>query len=560
MNENGLIILFLYLLVRINHKTLNCKRIDFTISENFTKMTEKIIYKEACANIICSDFPDLDVIRVDDVYYMVSTTMHFMPGCVILRSYNLKDWEFCSYVYDELEKTERQTLQDNHGIYGKGMWAASLRYDNGIFYVAFVANDTHKTYLYRSENIEGPWQKSEIKGFFHDLSLLFDYDKNGKRHAYLVHGNCDVRLTELEDDLSAPKKGGIDKIIIQDDREKVDLGYEGSHFYKINGKYYIFCIHKEKNQMRSEVCFYSNKIEGPYTGGQVLCADYQNWNSGAAQGGIVQTSDSSWFAILFQDHGALGRIPILIPVDFSSDFPVFLNQNGNVLQTVKVPDNRPDYVYKKLYGSDFLDDNGKLYHFWQWNHIHNPSLGYFTEINGKNCLSIKTDKIVKNIVQASNTLTQRSFGEKCSAEVTVDVSKINDGDYAGFCALEGEYSFIAITKGQDGKHKLVKAEHKISYVPWAMGVFDEDLPEIVEETDFSGSKITFKIEFDLSKENQTAVFSYYDESQKKFIVFGKASKLRYTLDHFVGVRFALFNYSTKQAGGIAVFSDFKYND
>lgn len=546
--------------MRINHKTLNCKRIDFTISENFTKMTEKIIYKEACANIICSDFPDLDVIRVDDVYYMVSTTMHFMPGCVILRSYNLKDWEFCSYVYDELEKTERQTLQDNHGIYGKGMWAASLRYDNGIFYVAFVANDTHKTYLYRSENIEGPWQKSEIKGFFHDLSLLFDYDKNGKRHAYLVHGNCDVRLTELEDDLSAPKKGGIDKIIIQDDREKVDLGYEGSHFYKINGKYYIFCIHKEKNQMRSEVCFYSNKIEGPYTGGQVLCADYQNWNSGAAQGGIVQTSDSSWFAILFQDHGALGRIPILIPVDFSSDFPVFLNQNGNVLQTVKVPDNRPDYVYKKLYGSDFLDDNGKLHHFWQWNHIHNPSLGYFTEINGKNCLSIKTDKIVKNIVQASNTLTQRSFGEKCSAEVTVDVSKINDGDYAGFCALEGEYSFIAITKGQDGKHKLVKAEHKISYVPWAMGVFDEDLPEIVEETDFSGSKITFKIEFDLSKENQTAVFSYYDESQKKFIVFGKASKLRYTLDQFVGVRFALFNYSTKQAGGIAVFSDFKYND
>lgn len=523
-------------------------------------MTEKIIYKEACANIICSDFPDLDVIRVDDVYYMVSTTMHFMPGCVILRSYNLKDWEFCSYVYDELEKTERQTLQDNHGIYGKGMWAASLRYDNGIFYVAFVANDTHKTYLYRSEKITGPWKKSEIQGFYHDLSLLFDYDENGNRHVFLVHGNCDVRLTELEDDLSAPKKNGIDKIIIQDDREKVDLGYEGSHFYKINGKYYIFCIHKEKNQMRSEVCFYSNKIEGPYTGGQVLCADYNNWNSGAAQGGIVQTSDSSWFAVLFQDHGALGRIPILIPVNFSSDFPVFLNQNGNVLQTVKVPDNRPDYVYKKLYGSDFLDDNGKLYHFWQWNHIHNPSLGYFTEINGKNCLSIKTDKIVKNIVQASNTLTQRSFGEKCSAEVTVDVSKINDGDYAGFCALEGEYSFIAITKGQDGKHKLVKAEHKISYVPWAMGVFDEDLPEIVEETDFSGSKITFKIEFDLSKENQTAVFSYYDESQKKFIVFGKPSKLRYTLDHFVGVRFALFNYSTKQAGGIAVFSDFKYND
>lgn len=546
--------------MRINQKSLNCKRIDFTISENFTKMTEKINYKEACANIICADFPDLDVIRVDDVYYMVSTTMHFMPGCVILRSYNLKDWEFCSYVYDELEKTEKQTLQDNHGIYGKGMWAASLRYDNGLFYVAFVANDTHKTYLYRSENIEGPWQKSEIKGFFHDLSLLFDYDENGKRHVFLVHGNCDIRLTELEDDLSAPKKGGIDKIIIQDDREKIDLGYEGSHFYKINGKYYIFCIHKEKNQMRSEACFYSDKIDGPYTGGQVLCADYNNWNSGAAQGGIVQAVDGSWYSVLFQDHGALGRIPILIPVDFSSDFPVFLSQNGSVLQTIKVPDSRPDYVYKKLYGSSFLDENDKLEYFWQWNHIHNPEFGYFTEKKGKKCLAIKTDKIVKNVVQASNTLTQRSFGEKCSAEVTVEVSQMNPGDFAGFCALEGEYSFIAITKELDGKMKLVKAEHKISYVPWAMGVFDENSPDIIEQVDISSSVIRFKIDFDLTKEKQTAVFSYYDESKKRFVEFGKPSKLRFTLDHFVGVRFALFNYSTQKTGGTAVFSDFKYID
>ena len=52
---------------------------------------------EGSANIIISDFPDPDVIRVGDIYYMVSTTMHFMPGCVILRSYNLIDWEFASY-------------------------------------------------------------------------------------------------------------------------------------------------------------------------------------------------------------------------------------------------------------------------------------------------------------------------------------------------------------------------------------------------------------------------------------------------------------------------------
>ena len=76
-------------------------------------------YKTGSSNIIVSDYPDPDVIRVEDTYYMVSTTMHFMPGCVILRSYNLLDWEFCSYVYDELEKTPGQQLLDGKGIYGK---------------------------------------------------------------------------------------------------------------------------------------------------------------------------------------------------------------------------------------------------------------------------------------------------------------------------------------------------------------------------------------------------------------------------------------------------------
>ena len=46
--------------------------------------------------IIPSDYPDVDVIRVEDTYYMVSTTMHFMPGAVILRSYDLGHWETIS--------------------------------------------------------------------------------------------------------------------------------------------------------------------------------------------------------------------------------------------------------------------------------------------------------------------------------------------------------------------------------------------------------------------------------------------------------------------------------
>ena len=119
------------------------------------------------------DYPDPDVIRVDDTYYMVSTTMHFMPGCEILRSYDLIHWEHLSYVYERLDSTEEQRLVGEKNCYGKGMWAASLRYHKGMYYICFVANDTGKTYLYTADDIEGPWEKRIIEGFYHDCSLLF---------------------------------------------------------------------------------------------------------------------------------------------------------------------------------------------------------------------------------------------------------------------------------------------------------------------------------------------------------------------------------------------------
>lgn len=101
------------------------------------------------------DYPDPDVIRVGDTYYMITTMVHFMPGGEILRSYDLVNWEHAAFVYDRLDSTPEQRMEGGN-IYGKGMWAASLRYHNNLFYVCFSANDTGKTYLYTSEQIAGP--------------------------------------------------------------------------------------------------------------------------------------------------------------------------------------------------------------------------------------------------------------------------------------------------------------------------------------------------------------------------------------------------------------------
>ena len=499
--------------------------------------------KKASSYIIPADFPDPDIIRVDDTYYMVSTTMHFMPGCVILRSHNLVDWEHAAYVYDELEMTEKETLADNKGAYGKGMWAASLRYHNGKFYISFVANDTGKTYLFTSEKIEGPWQRSEIKGFYHDMSLLFDDDGR----VYCVSGNMNISLTEMEPDLSGPKAGGINKVIIRDDPERVGLGYEGSHFYKINGKYYIFFIHMPKGKMRTEACYVSDKIDGPYTGKDVLCSDLANWNSGTAQGGIVQAPNGNWYSIVFQDHGALGRIPVLVPVKFVDDFPVF-GAAGFAPRQVNVPDLRPDYKYAPLYSNDFTNP------VWQWNHIPDKKLISLTP----DTFTVTTDKICINPVQAANTLTQRTFTEHCAGTIEIDASDINEGDIAGLCALEGEYGFIGITK-KDGKFKLIAAEHKIDYLPWAMGVFDDKLPDIIAEKEISSPKLELKATFNLEHNKENVQFAFADnlDDSADFENFGAPVKLRYTLDQFVGVRFALFCYSTEKAGGKTTFKDFK---
>ncbi|MBP5608989.1 MAG: glycoside hydrolase 43 family protein, partial [Lachnospiraceae bacterium] len=299
------------------------------------------------------DYPDVDVIRVDDIYYMVSTTMYFMPGCEILRSFDLVHWEHAAYVYERLDSTPAQRMEGEENIYGQGMWAASLRYHNGNFYVIFVANDTHKTYLYRSEKIEGPWEKSEIEGFYHDNSLLFDDDGR----IYIVYGNREVYLTELKPDLSGPKEGGINRLIVKD-RDDAYLGYEGSHIYKINGKYYIFFIHMPRaSGRRTEACFVSDSIEGEFTGCDVMSDDRGYCKSGVAQGGIVDTPDGKWYAILFQDSGAVGRIPVLIPVCWNEDcdIPVFGN-DGIIPDEFEVPDGREGYLYEPLAGSDDFKD------------------------------------------------------------------------------------------------------------------------------------------------------------------------------------------------------------
>ncbi|GAA4076568.1 glycoside hydrolase family 43 protein [Amphibacillus indicireducens] len=502
--------------------------------------------------IIPLDYPDPDVIRVDHTYYMVSTTMHFMPGCEILRSYDLVNWEHAAFVYHKLDSTPAQRLEDGLNIYGKGMWAATIRYHKGKFYLVFATNDTRKTYLYTAEKVEGPWEKSEIKGFYHDSSLLFDDDDR----VYLVYGNRDVRLVELESDLSKPKENGINRIIVSD-RDNPNLGYEGAHFYKINKKYYLFLIRSLPDRwMRVEGCFVSDSLEGEFVGGDIFIDDRNYCGQGVAQGGIVDTPDGDWYAILFQDHGAVGRIPILLPIKWKDDFPVF-GIDGKVPADFTTKSMRPDYIYQPLVGSDnfrtaYVNQYG-LAPKWQFNH--EPVKSDYRINHEQGYFEITTNKLVNNLLQAPNTLTQRMLFPNCAAEVTINAGQLNDGDITGFSAFQGAYGFVGITK-DNGKYYLIMRTKPLDNLN--MQSFDENQSVEVEWERFKIAEpiVTFRIEADLWEMKDEVRFLYQKNNQ--FIQVGPKHKVAFKLDHFTGCRFALFNYSTQEKGGSARFSQFEY--
>ncbi|MGN6531205.1 MAG: family 43 glycosylhydrolase, partial [Ginsengibacter sp.] len=86
--------------------------------------------------LIAADFPDPDVIRVGDTYYMVTTTMFIFPGVTILKSHDLVNWEYCSNAVPRFDFSKCYDL-DSCNRYGHGQWATSIKYHNGKFYLLF---------------------------------------------------------------------------------------------------------------------------------------------------------------------------------------------------------------------------------------------------------------------------------------------------------------------------------------------------------------------------------------------------------------------------------------
>jgi beta-xylosidase len=489
--------------------------------------------------IIFADVPDISVIRVGKTYYMSSTTMHMSPGVPIMKSNDLVNWKLVSYAYDTLANIDDLNLDNGKSTYGRGSWASSIRFHNGTFYVTTFAQTTGKTHIYTTKNIEkGPWKAFSFRPSYHDHSLFFDDDGR----VYMIYGAGRIRLIELEADASRVKPGTADQVIIENASTPSGTGgglpAEGSQLFKVNGKYYLFNISWPRGGMRTVIIHRADKITGPYEG-RVAFQDL-----GVAQGGLIDTPEGTWYAYLFRDFGSVGRIPYLVPVRWEDGWPV-LGVDGKVPPTLQLPASK-GLIPGIVASDDFTRRRGEraLPLPWQWNH--NPENKLWSVTEKKGYLRLKTGRVDTSILLAKNTLTQRTIGPVSTGSTSLNVANMKDGDFAGLCLLQKNYGIVGV--------KMEAGSKFIVMINAGTGK-----PVTADSIPFKQENIFFKAECDFTDRKDMANF-FYSTDGKTWQAVGTPLKMSYTLPHFMGYRFGLFNYATRQTGGYADFDFFHIID
>ena len=506
------------------------------------------------------EFSDPDILRVGDDYYLAGTTMHTVPGLVILHSKDLVNWENISYCFDRFDfEDDAFSLKNHKEIYGQGVWAPAIRYANGQFYV-FTNINGKGLQCYTSKDIRGPWKHHNMQGRIYDLSVLFDDD--GK--IYAIHGYGEVKCTELKPDMSGP--------IEETERTIIPEGNavgEGHHMYKINGMYYLISTDYKPNGRT--LCSRSKSIWGPYKTITITADEtfgyhaapltqvpegvkYRIGEDGTKfgipevdkdatactnihQGGIVEDQNGQWWALLMMDFHSIGRTVTLAPITWKDGWPM-LGLEGNLGRAPRtwikpaIANVQPHAPYNRC--DDF---NGKaLGRVWQWNH--NPDDSKWSLKNGRlRLLSMPAEQLM----WARNTLTQRVIGPKSIVTVELFTKEMKDGDVAGLGNINVPCSWIGVVK--DGKTLSLRC-------------FEQAINDTVEVK--SGEVKSGKVWLRMvgAYDNDCAHYEYSLDGLQ-YQQLGREMPLSYQLISFQGSRHALFVFNHKgKNGGYAEFDNF----
>ena len=479
--------------------------------------------------VIWQDFADVDIIRVNDTYYLSASTMHYSPGAPVLRSYDLVNWEFAGHSVPVLDFGSKYDLNGGRG-YVRGIWASSLNYrpSNKTFY--WIGQiDFSKTYIYTATDVEGPWSRhTTIDTAYYDCGLLIDDNDT----MYVSYGNTNISVAQL----SADGKSQVRSQQVFSTPSSVGT-LEGSRFYKINGNYYIFLTRPANGQY---ILKSTSGPFGPYTMREVLL-NMQGPISGGGvphQGGLVQTQNGDWYYMAFVDAYPGGRMPAMAPITWdSSGWPSVQTVNGAWGTSYPFP-NLSARELTPLTGADTFDGTS-LKPQWEWNH--NPDTGKYSVNDG---LTLNTATVTDDLYSARNTLTHRIQGPTSTATIILDYANMSNGDRAGLAVLRDSSAWIGIKHDNGGSRVCM-----INGITMDSNWNTSNKGSEAAGTSVSGGRIWLRAQADIRPGSSRPVTFSYSTDGNTFTTLGPTFSMGNAWQFFMGHRFAIFNYATQALGG-----------
>lgn len=405
--------------------------------------------------VLHADYSDPDVCTVGEDYFLTASSFNCTPGLPILHSKDLVNWKIVNYALKKVEPVEYY----NEPRHGKGVWAPSIRFHEGVYYI-YWGDPDFGIFMVKTRDPYGEWDKPVLvkagKGMIDPCPL---WDDDGR--VYLAHAwagsrakfNSVLTVCELNKEGTAVIS---DPVLAFDGNDGVNHTIEGAKFYKRNGFYYLFApaggvVSGWQLVMRSK------DVYGPYEA-RIVMAQGKTDINGPHQGGWVDTpAGESWF-LHFQDKGAYGRVLHLNPMKWVNDWPVIgVDKDGDgcgdPVSRYRKPKTDKMYPIETPVESDEFDTR-KLGLQWEWHANYQDVFGFTTNMGYARIYGHELSSHFKNFWEVPNLLMQKFPAEEFTATVKLKVSAKDDGQLSGLIIMGWDYSWIGVEK--QGEKFLLK--------------------------------------------------------------------------------------------------------
>ena len=400
--------------------------------------------------VINADYSDPDVCvgPSGEDYYLTASSFQCIPGLPILHSKDLVNWEIVGYALTELyEGYDNLKAHFNKPQHGNGVWAPSIRYHNGEYYI-YWGDPDFGVFMVKTKDPAGKWEKPVCvisgQGYIDTTPL---WDEDGR--CYLVNGWANSRskfasvLTVRE--LSADGTRAIGQpVIVFDGNGTENRTCEGPKFYKRDGWYWIMCP-AGGVPTGFQLAMRSKSPYGPYEH-KIVLAQGKTAINGPHQGAWVHTKyNEDWF-LHFQDKEAYGRVVHLQPVDWSTGWPI-MGHKGEPVVTHKKPQSSSNVIVNPVESDEF--DTPKMGKQWQWHANYDEKFGMPTAFGTFRIYTYKMSENWKSFWEIPNLLLQKTPADKFTVTTKLRMTSKADGQFGGLVMMGLNYSALVVRRMGD---------------------------------------------------------------------------------------------------------------